>query len=77
MFKLTFCSRLGTLIVVLAGLIIAPIAFADDESDVLKFIQQYGEMEDDLDAQSEMIRDDRVMITAVRQSDAAKNMSIQ
>ena len=70
-------SRLTTLIFVLAGLIFAPIAFADDKADVLNFIQKYGATEDDLDAQTKLIRDDRVMITAVRQSNAAKNMSIQ
>jgi len=70
-------GRLGTLIVALAGLVFAPLAFADDKDDVMAFIDQYGELEDDLDAQSKMIRDDRVMITAVRQSDNAKNMEIQ
>ncbi len=71
-------SLLGTLIIVLAGSIIAPYAFADDEEDVLAAIQRYGELENDLVAQAKMIRDDRVFINAgVRQSDQAKNMSIQ
>jgi len=70
-------SRAGILIGVIVGLTIAPMALADDEDDVLAFIQQYGELEDDLDAQASMIRDDRVMITAVRQTDNKKNMTIQ
>ena len=71
-------SRLTTLIVVLAGLIFAPYAFADDEDDVLAVIQQYGDLEGDLDAQAKMMRKDRVYIVGgVRQTDEAKNMAIQ
>ncbi len=70
--------RLTTLIVVLAGLIFAPYAFADDEDDVLAVIQQYGDLEGDLDAQAKMMRDDRVWIAGgIRRTDEAKNMSIQ
>jgi hypothetical protein len=65
------------LIVALAGLVFAPLAFADDKDDVMAFIDQYGELEDDLAAQAKMIRDDRVMITAIRRTDNAKNMEIQ
>ncbi len=43
----------------------------------MAFIDQYGELEDDLAAQARLIRDDRVMITGVRQTDNAKNMEIQ
>ena len=70
-------GRFGTLIVALAGLVFAPLAFADDKDDVMAFIDQYGELEDDLAAQAKMIRDDRVMITAIRRTDNAKNMEIQ
>ena len=70
-------SRLGLLIVAMTGLVFAPLASADDKDDILKFVQQYGELEGDLDAQSEMIRDDRVMITTVRQTNNKKNMEIQ
>ena len=70
-------SHLSLLMAALVGLIIAPLALADDEADVLAFIHEYGELEDDLDAQGKLIRDDRVMITAVRQSDNKKNMQIQ
>ncbi len=70
-------GSLSTLIVVLAGLVFAPLAFADDKDDVMAFIDQYGEMEDNLAAQAKLIRDDRVMITGIRRTDNAKNMEIQ
>ncbi len=68
---------LRTLIVTLAALAFAPFAIADDEDDIMAFIQQYGELEDNLAAQADMIRDDRVMITNIRQSDQKKNMEVQ
>ena len=77
MFHVMKYSRLGLLITAVLGLAFAPIAMADDKEDVLKFIHEYGELEDDLDAQAKMIRDDRVMITTVRQTDNMKNMTIQ
>ena len=67
----------STLAITLAAMVFAPVALADDEDDVRAFIQRYGELEDDLDAQSRLIRDDRVMITTIRQSDNAQNMAIQ
>ena len=70
-------GSLSTLIVALAGLVFAPLAFADDKADVMAVIEQYGELEDDLAAQAKMMRDDRVMITNVRRTDNAKNMEIQ
>ena len=69
-------GNLSTLIVALAGLVFAPLALGDDKDDVMAFIEKYGELEDDLAAQARMIRDDRVMITAVRRTDNAKNMKI-
>jgi hypothetical protein len=71
-------SNFTTLFVVLAGMILAPYAFADDEDDVLAVIHQYGDLEGDLDAQAEMIRADRVHIVAgQRRSDQAQNLQIQ
>ena len=70
-------SHLGTLIIVLAGLIFAPFALADEADDVMAAVKKYANLEGDLEAQAKMIRDDRVMITNVRQSDQAKNMAIQ
>jgi len=71
-------SRLTTLIIVLAGLIFAPIAFADDEDDVLAIVHQYGELENDLEAQAKLMRSDRIFIAGgMRQTDEAKNMANQ
>lgn len=70
-------ARLGTLIVALFGLAFAPNVFADDMDDVMAVIQRYAELEDDLAAQARLMRDDRVMITTLRQTDNAKNMEIQ
>jgi hypothetical protein len=71
-------SHLTTLIAVLAGLIFAPIAFADDADDVLALVKQYGDLEDDLAAQANLMRSDRVYIAGgMRQTDEAKNMAMQ
>jgi ketosteroid isomerase-like protein len=69
--------HLGTLIVALTGLIFAPLASADDKDDIMALVSQYGDLEDDLAKQSDLIRDDRVMITNIRQTNNAKNMEIQ
>ena len=71
-------SRLGTLIVLVAGLAFAPFAFADDADDVLALVYQYGELEGDLASQAKLMRDDRVYITGgLRQTNEAKNMAMQ
>ena len=71
-------SNFTTLFVVLAGMIFAPCAFADDEDDVLAVIHQYGDLENDLEAQAELMRSDRIYITqGMRQTDEAKNMANQ
>ena len=71
-------SRLGTLIVIVAGLVFAPFAFADDADDVLALVYQYGELEGDLASQAKLMRDDRVYITGgMRQTNEAKNMAMQ
>ncbi|MFT5500293.1 MAG: hypothetical protein ACI88G_000421 [Woeseiaceae bacterium] len=71
-------SHLTTLIAVLAGLVLAPIAFADDADDVLALVKQYGDSEGDLSSQAKLMRSDRVYITGgMRQTDEAKNMAMQ
>ena len=70
-------AGLGTLIVALFGLAFAPLAIADDKDDIMDLIAEYCETEDDLTAQTKLLRDDRVMITNVRRTDNAKNMEIQ
>ena len=71
-------SRLTALIVVLAGLMFAPNTFADDMSDVMAIIYQYGDLENDLEAQAKLMRSDRIFIAnGLRQTDEAKNMANQ
>ena len=71
-------SRLFALAFVLAGLTFAPNGFADDASDVMEVIQQYGDLENDLEAQAKLMRSDRVYITGgIRQTNEAKNMANQ
>jgi len=78
MWNLERGSRLTTSILVMAGLVFAPAAFADDEDDVLAIVYQYGDLENDLEAQANLMRPDRVYITGgLRQTDEAKNMANQ
>jgi hypothetical protein len=71
-------KRLTALIFILSGLIFSPNTFADDESDVMAIIYQYGDLENDLEAQAKLMRSDRVYITGgIRQTDEAKNMTNQ
>lgn len=71
-------SYLTTSILIIAGLIFAPSVFADDEDDVLAIVYQYGDLENDLEAQAKLMRSDRVYITGgMRQTDEAKNMANQ
>jgi hypothetical protein len=78
MLKQSTGSRLGALAVLLAGMIYVPLAVADDRDDVLAVVQQYGDLENDLEAQAALMRPDRVYITGGRrQTDEAKNMANQ
>ena len=53
-------------------------AWADDVDDVRAFIDRYAEPEGNLEAQADMIRDDRIMIAGgMRQTDQAANMAMQ
>lgn len=52
--------------------------FADDVDDVMAVINSYAELEGDLQAQSRLIRDDRVMIAgSARQTDQSMNFQVQ
>ncbi|MBP78298.1 MAG: hypothetical protein CL926_03375 [Deltaproteobacteria bacterium] len=63
---------------ILSGLAFSSTVFADDESDVLEIVHQYGDLENDLEAQAELMTADRIYITGgVRQTDEAKNMRNQ
>ena len=47
------------------------------EKEVLDIIYKWAALESDLDAQSELIRDDRVMITSKRWPNQADNLMVQ
>ena len=66
------------LLVALVTVLVPPIALADDEDEVLAVVQSWAELENDLDKQAELIRDDRVQIfEMLRQTDQAQNLRIQ
>ena len=59
-------------------LAIAPFTQADDVEDVMEVIHSWAELENNLEDQAKLIREDRVQITgSVRQSDQAKNLEVQ
>ena len=67
-----------TAILMLASLLFSLNTLADDVSDVMKVVQQYGDLENDLAAQAKLMHPDRVYISGgIRQSDEAKNMANQ
>ena len=58
--------------------VFASSAQADDVDDVMAFLEQYAALENDLEKQADMIRDDRVMIAgSARQTDQSGNMAAQ
>jgi len=51
-------KRYAALILIL---LLAPVtASADDKSDVLDIVERYGDLENDLEAQSSLMRPDRI-----------------
>ena len=60
------------------AVIFSSSSFADDADDVMAVIQQYGDLEGDLEAQANLMRSDRVHIVGGnRQTNQAKNREIQ
>ena len=66
-------------IVTLLALITGPVlGFADDEDDVMAVIHQWASLEQDLEAQAALVREDRVQIGGgVRQTDQSQNLAVQ
>ena len=66
-------------IVTLLALIMGPVlGFADDEDDVMAVIHQWASLEQDLEAQAALVREDRVQIGGgVRQTDQSQNLAVQ
>ena len=49
-----------------------------DESAIMELIENWAALENDLEAQASLVRDDRVQIGGgIRQTDQAKNLEVQ
>ena len=67
-------------LILMSILVCLPVlsVYADDEDDVLAVIHQWAALEQDLEAQAELVRDDRVQIGGgIRQSNQAQNLAVQ
>lgn len=52
--------------------------FADDADDVLAVVQRWAELEVDLEAQAELVTDDRIQVFEMwRRADQAQNLRVQ
>ena len=72
------CSRLSIASLVASGIALPTLTFADDESDVMAMVYQYGNLENDLEAQADLMRSDRIHIAnGMRQTNEAKNRATQ
>lgn len=66
------------MIMALIFILAAPFSQANDSDDVLKVVQRWADLETNLEAQAQLIRDDRVQITGgIRQSNQAENLKVQ
>ena len=64
---------------IVVALFLSSLSFLSfsSEEEVLETIYKWAALESDLDAQAELIRDDRVMITSKRWPNQAENLMIQ
>ena len=75
----------GSTVLLIVAILLSPIALTDtlsvkqgDISDVMAVIEKWAELEHDLTAQAELVRDDRVQIGGgIRQSNQAENLAVQ
>ena len=69
----------GSITKMLAIFFLSSLSFLSfsSEQEVLDTIYKWSALESDLDAQSELIRDDRVMITSKRWPNQKENLMIQ
>ena len=67
------------IIKIVASFLLSSLSFLSfsSEKEVLDTIYKWAALESDLDAQSELIRDDRVMITSKRWPNQADNLMVQ
>ena len=73
------CNMNGSITKILAIFFLSSLSFLSfsSEQEVLDTIYKWSALESDLDAQSELIRDDRVMITSKRWPNQKENLMIQ
>ena len=72
------CAKLSIATFTASAVCLPTLAFADDESDVMAIVYQYGNLENDLEAQADLMRSDRIHIAnGMRQTNEAKNRATQ
>ena len=71
-------KRLVRLIILSKLFIFSSFVQADDVDDIMNVVQSWAELENDLESQAKLIREDRVQITgSMRQSNQGKNLEVQ
>jgi len=71
-------TNYGFLVGFLIMLFYSPFAHADVKDDVLNVVLKWAELENDLEAQSELVTDDRIQLFAMwRRVDQAQNLRVQ
>lgn len=71
-------NNYGFLVGFLIMVFYSPFAHADVKSDVLNVVLKWAELENDLEAQSELVTDDRIQLFAMwRRVDQAQNLRVQ
>ena len=66
------------IIFIISFLFFSPITQADDVDDVMEVVHRWAELESNLEAQAQLVREDRVQIAGgIRQTDQAKNLEVQ
>ena len=72
------CSHLSIVALITSGIALSTLTYADDESDVMAIVYEYGNLENDLEAQANLMRSDRIHIAnGMRQTNEAKNRATQ
>ena len=71
-------KKLCTSLILLLTLLYAPFATANDKEDVLNVVLKWASLENDLEAQAELVTDDRIQLFEMwRRADQAQNLKVQ
>ena len=71
-------QKTGALLIAVTLLMVSSVVAADDADDALEAVMRWAELENDLEKQAELIRDDRIMIFGMnRWTDQAQNLRVQ